>query len=188
MTTKNNRKYNHIGQRFGRLTVIRDVGKTKGYDTIWECKCDCGKITYVGGYWLRTGYTRSCGCLRAELTRERGYQNKGKKHRRKEGDVSLTPTRGDRLYTIWCGMKTRCYNPKNRSYRWYGARGITICEEWKKSFQAFKEWSLANGYTPTLTIDRIDNDRGYAPDNCRWATLLEQRHNQRRWVEYHSHS
>lgn len=84
----------------------------------------------------------------------------------------------DRLYQIWCDMKQRCYNPKVREYKNYGGRGITVCDEWMNS-AAFFEWAKANGYSEKLTIDRIDNDKGYSPDNCRWSTAKEQRHNQR---------
>lgn len=83
-----------------------------------------------------------------------------------------------RLYRIWSGMKQRCYNQKLREYKWYGARGIKVCDEWRQDFQSFYVWALANGYTDDLSLDRIDGDKNYCPDNCRWATDKEQHNNQ----------
>lgn len=88
--------------------------------------------------------------------------------------------RKTRLFRIWANMKSRCYNPNVRSYARYGGRGITVCEEWLKDFQTFFQWAVTHGYQDDLTLDRMDNDKGYSPDNCRWATAHEQRCNNSR--------
>lgn len=95
--------------------------------------------------------------------------------------------RHTRLYRIWLQMKNRCFNENGERYKDYGARGITVCNEWRNNFQAFYDWSMSNGYSDNLTIDRIDNDKGYSPDNCRWATVKEQNRNSRRcdMISYH---
>lgn len=156
------------GQRFGRLTVVSRAENDKNKNPRWLCRCDCGHQTIVLGHLLRNGNTQSCGCLSHEqhsaLMKE---MNK------------VHEWTGTRLYRIWGAMKSRCYNPKQRNYKHYGGRGITICDEWLYDFVAFRDWALANGYCEDLTIDRIDNDKGYSPDNCRWTTMKEQRLNQR---------
>lgn len=141
-----------VGNRFGRLTVIEYAGLNRRNSKMWICKCDCGNITKpIISSSLRNGNTRSCGCLN------------GTHHKK-----------NTRLYSIWQGMKARCYRPSHQWYKRYGGRGITICDEWKNDFQAFYDWAMENGYADNLTIDRKDNDRGYCPENCQFTSQTSQ--------------
>ena len=156
------------GQRFGRWLAIEKSISKCGY-VMWLCRCDCGNERIVNGHDLRKGKSKSCGCLRNEVTTNR----------------NITHGKTDcRLYRIWRGMKDRCTNPTNKGYPSYGGRGITICEEWLDNFEAFYAWAMANGYDPNApryqcTIDRIDNDGNYSPSNCRWTTMATQNKNKR---------
>ena len=161
------------GQRFGRLVVMERAG-VKNKVASWLCKCDCGKMKIINGQSLRKGYTQSCGCLRKETSPENG------KRTAKHNGRSRLKQQNYRLYYIWDGMKQRCNNPNNHSFQGYGGRGIRVCEEWLNDFAAFQTWALAHGYADDLTIDRIDNYKGYSPDNCQWITIQEQQHHRRK--------
>ncbi len=182
------------GQRFGRLTVI-EYSHTHGKRAYWKCRCDCGNYSVAMGKNLLSGKTKSCGCLMRERAAEhmgkvgRKYGSiTGKENLRKALAEGKGTTNGNykhghsntRLYRIWAGIKQRCYNENDTNYHWYGGRGITVCEEWRNNFEAFYKWSMANGYTDKKSIDRINSNGDYCPENCRWTDITTQANNTRR--------
>ena len=153
-----------IGRQFGRLTVLEDTGKRKRGNIIWTCLCICGNKPDVTGIQLKLGKTKSCGCLRKEMSRKR---------------FLIHSDSGTRLYKIWIHMKSRCYLKTDPNYKDYGARGIKVCPSWLHSYPPFKAWALRNGYQDNLTIDKKENDGNYSPKNCQWLTKSEN--SKKRW-------
>lgn len=160
------------GMKFGRLEVIsrgEDYFYSNGKHKVrWNCRCECGKCIQVLSNNLKRGNTKSCGCYNDEVRRTRSTTH---------GD------RHTRLYSIWSNIKTRCYDSNSHNYIKYGARGITMCDAWKDSYDEFKKWAIENGYSDDLSIDRIDVNGNYEPSNCRWSTAKEQANNRRNTIK-----
>jgi hypothetical protein len=156
-------KLNLVGQRFGRLLVLKDSGERKGQGVVWECLCDCGKKTKVQAGNLKNNHTKSCGCLNREVAGNR---------------ARIHGMTGTKPYRVWTNMKERCYKLTCKEYKWYGKRGIKICERWRNSFENFWD-DMKAGYIENLTLDRTDNNKNYCKDNCRWTTQTEQSNNRR---------
>lgn len=152
------------GQRFGRLTVIERAGSDKRKNVLWLCKCDCGNTTIVNRCSLKSGNTKSCGCLRVDIIKATHTTHGGS---------------NTKLFRSWNNAKTRCYRISSKDYKEYGARGIRMCDEWLHDFGAFQKWALENGYSDSLTLDRINPDGNYCPENCRRADIETQANNRR---------
>lgn len=156
------------GQRFGRLVAVERAGRNYARLAMWKCVCDCGNEKICTGASLRSGNTKSCGCLQRDVAKTYNTKHGLTKHKR--------------LYLVWKTMKKRCLNTSDEHYDRYGGRGITVCDEWLHNFQAFYDWAMTNGYDENApygqcTLDRIDNNMGYSPDNCRWVDMKTQSNN-----------
>lgn len=161
------------GQRFGRLVALyRIESKTLPCgqkQSIWMCKCDCGNIKSYTLPNLTSGVTRSCGCYNAEKI---------------HGSYPIHGQSRTLLYDTYYSMRKRCYLPSNASYKHYGGRGIKVCDEWLNDYMCFYNWALNNGYKEGLSLDRIDCNGDYEPQNCRWVTMKVQQNNKRNNVKY----
>lgn len=149
----------NIGDKFNKLTVLEKTDQRINRSIIYKCQCNCGNITYVKSTNLVKGYIKSCGCLQKEMA---------SKYNKTHG---LSNTK---LFMVWQDMKKRCKNPNHHAYKDYGGREIKVCNEWLDDFMNFYNWAMANGYKEGLSIDRINNNGNYEPNNCRWVTMSIQ--------------
>lgn len=160
------------GKHFDRLLVLERADSSEGKRVMYLCECDCGNKIVTRAESLRSGHTQSCGCKHKDivsaLSTKHGHAN-------------------TRLYIIWGSMIQRCCNPKHKAYKNYGGRGIKPCKKWLENFETFYQWAISNGYSDNLQLDRMDNNIGYQPSNCRFITAKENNRNRRctKMVTYH---
>lgn len=190
-----------IGEKWGKLTIVGTAydERRKRWNVV--CKCDCGRVIEKQYIHLKIGKVKSCGCLQLERrttaearkearrcewaqtceefkARREARLAEAERARRRREELSELRRNNTRLYYAWQSMWQRCTNPNHHKYHLYGARGISVCDEWR-DFVPFARWALANGYGRGLSIDRINNDGGYCPGNCRWADVITQNNNKR---------
>lgn len=157
-------RINLVGQEFNKLLVVEFL-RMKGSHAIYKCLCDCGNYTEAYGANIKKNHTTSCGC--SSIKHKKEFAVKSITH-----GLTKHP-----LFMSWVGMRNRCYYVKHNRYANYGGKGIVVCEEWKGNFKSFFEWGIANGWAKGLSIDRIDTNKSYSPDNCRFSTVSEQNKN-----------
>lgn len=153
------------GDKFEKLTVLEKTDKRLNRNIIYKCRCECGNIVETTANRLTHGFIKSCGCLQKERASECN----------KTHGMSNT-----KIFMVWQDMVARCTRKTHHAYKYYGKRGIKVCNEWIDNFMNFYNWSINNGYQKGLTIDRINNDGNYEPNNCRWTTMYVQCHNRRK--------